>query len=97
MDAAGVFEPQVVVLDIGLPGLDGYQLARRLREQPNTRDILLIAVTGYGRDEDRAQAANAGFDCHFTKPADPVEIQGAIQRGRAALYDTSSRTTRLSS
>ncbi len=80
--AARVFEPQVVVLDIGLPGLDGYQIARQLRAQPNTREALLIAVTGYGREEDRQRAAAAGFDCHFVKPADPVEIQAAIDRGR---------------
>ena len=82
MGSARVFEPQVVVLDIGLPGLDGYQIARQLRAQPHTRDMLLIAVTGYGREEDRARAAAAGFDCHFVKPADPVEIQAAIDRGR---------------
>jgi signal transduction histidine kinase len=82
--SARVFEPQVVVLDIGLPGLDGYQIAKQLRAQPNTRDSLLIAVTGYGREEDRARAAAAGFDCHFVKPADPVEIQAAIDRGRPA-------------
>jgi signal transduction histidine kinase len=81
LGSARVFEPQVVVLDIGLPGLDGYQIARQLRAQPHTKDTLLIAVTGYGREEDRARAAAAGFDCHFVKPADPVEIQAAIERG----------------
>jgi CheY-like chemotaxis protein len=82
LGSARVFEPQVVVLDIGLPGLDGYQIARQLRAQPHMRDALLIAVTGYGREEDRASAAAAGFDCHFVKPADPLEIQAAIDRGR---------------
>jgi CheY-like chemotaxis protein/anti-sigma regulatory factor (Ser/Thr protein kinase) len=82
LGSARVFEPQVVVLDIGLPGLDGYEIARQLRGQPHTRDTLLIAVTGYGREEDRARAAAAGFDCHFVKPADPIEIQAAIDRGR---------------
>jgi signal transduction histidine kinase/DNA-binding response OmpR family regulator len=82
MASTRVFEPQVVVLDIGLPGLDGYEIARQLRTQAHTRDTLLIAVTGYGREEDRARAAAAGFDCHFVKPADPVEIQAAIDRGR---------------
>jgi signal transduction histidine kinase/DNA-binding response OmpR family regulator len=84
LGSARVFEPQVVVLDIGLPGVDGYQIARQLRSEPQTRDTLLIAVTGYGRDEDRALAAAAGFDCHFVKPADPVEIQAVIERGRQA-------------
>ena len=82
LGSARVFEPQVVVLDIGLPGLDGYQIARQLRSHPETSEALLVAVTGYGRDEDRARAADAGFDCHFVKPADPVEIQAAIERGR---------------
>ena len=82
LGSARVFEPQVVVLDIGLPGIDGYQIARQLRSEAQTRDTLLIAVTGYGRDEDRALAAAAGFDCHFVKPADPVEIQAVIERGR---------------
>jgi signal transduction histidine kinase/DNA-binding response OmpR family regulator len=80
--SARVFEPQVVVLDIGLPGLDGYQIAQQLRAHPQTRETLLIAVTGYGREEDRLRAAEAGFDCHFVKPADPIEIQLAIERGR---------------
>ena len=95
LGSARVFEPQVVVLDIGLPGLDGYQIARQLRAQPHTHDTLLIAVTGYGREEDRARAAAAGFDCHFVKPADPIDIQAAIERGRA--QSDSSRTTRLGS
>jgi CheY-like chemotaxis protein/anti-sigma regulatory factor (Ser/Thr protein kinase) len=81
LDSAKVFEPQVVVLDIGLPGLDGYQIARQLRAESGTRGALLIAVTGYGREEDRSRAAAAGFDCHFVKPADPIEIQAAIERG----------------
>ena len=81
LGAARVFEPQVVVLDIGLPGMDGYQVARQLRAEPGTRGAQLIAVTGYGREEDRARAAAAGFDFHFVKPADPVEIQAAIERG----------------
>ena len=77
-----VFDPHVVVLDIGLPGLDGYAVARQLRERGDTSHVLLIALTGYGQKEDRARAADAGFDYHFVKPADPREIQLAIERGR---------------
>ena len=84
LSTALVFEPQVVVLDIGLPGLDGYAIARQLREHHATSQALLIALTGYGRDEDRARAAEAGFDCHFTKPANPLDVQAAIGRGRGA-------------
>lgn len=77
-----VFDPHVVVLDIGLPGLDGYAVARQLRERGDTSHVLLIALTGYGQKEDRQRAAEAGFDYHFVKPADPREIQIAIERGR---------------
>ena len=84
LSTALVFEPQVVVLDIGLPGLDGYAIARQLRAHHATSQALLIALTGYGRDEDRARAAEAGFDCHFTKPANPLDVQAAIGRGRGA-------------
>jgi DNA-binding response OmpR family regulator len=74
----------VVVLDIGLPGLDGFEVARRLRARGDTSHALLIAVTGYGQREDRNRAAEAGFDYFFVKPADPREIHGAIERGRSS-------------
>ena len=79
-----VFDPHVVVLDIGLPGLDGFAVARRLRSRGDTSHALLIAVTGYGQREDRQRASDAGFDYFFVKPADPREIHGAIERGRAS-------------
>jgi CheY-like chemotaxis protein/anti-sigma regulatory factor (Ser/Thr protein kinase) len=75
-----VFAPSVVVLDIGLPGMDGYELARRLRQLPETRKALFIALTGYGQKEDRAQAAAAGFQHHFIKPADPRAIHSVISQ-----------------
>jgi signal transduction histidine kinase/ActR/RegA family two-component response regulator len=73
-----VFAPSVVVLDIGLPGMDGYEVARRMRDLPATRDALFIALTGYGQKEDRALAAKAGFHHHFIKPADPRAIHAVI-------------------
>ena len=73
-----VFAPSVVVLDVGLPGMDGYEVARRLRELPQTRHALFIALTGYGQSEDRALAAKAGFDHHFIKPADPRALHAVI-------------------
>jgi len=79
-----VFAPHVIVLDIGLPGLDGYAVARRLRADGDTSHTLLIALTGYGQKEDRDRAKEAGFDHHFTKPADPQQIQLAIEQGRTA-------------
>jgi CheY-like chemotaxis protein len=75
-----VFAPSVVVLDIGLPGMDGYEVARRLRQLPETRKALFIALTGYGQKEDRAQASAAGFQHHFIKPADPRAIHNVISQ-----------------
>jgi CheY-like chemotaxis protein/anti-sigma regulatory factor (Ser/Thr protein kinase) len=79
-----VFAPHVIVLDIGLPGLDGYAVARQLRERGDTNHILLIAMTGYGQREDRERAMGAGFDYHFVKPTNPGQIQRAIEQGRRA-------------
>jgi signal transduction histidine kinase/PleD family two-component response regulator len=64
------FRPDVVLLDIGLPGMNGFEVAHRLRQQPESRDALLIALTGYGEAESRARSAQAGFDFHMVKPAD---------------------------
>jgi len=72
--SAPVFEPDIVLLDIGLPGMDGYGVAGRLREITATRASCLIALTGYGQPADRERARQAGFDHHLTKPADPEEL-----------------------
>jgi CheY-like chemotaxis protein len=63
--------PDVVLLDIGLPGLDGWEVARRIRGRVNERRPFIIAVTGYGADKDRELSERAGIDLHLTKPADP--------------------------
>jgi signal transduction histidine kinase len=73
-----VFAPQVAVVDIGLPGMNGYEVARRLRHQDAAPPALLIALTGYGQKEDRVRSQEAGFHHHFVKPADPRIIQSAI-------------------
>ncbi len=70
--------PDIVVLDIGLPGMDGYEVARRLRAR--FRRMPLIAVTGYGQDSDRKRSLQAGFDHHFTKPVDPLELETFIAK-----------------
>ncbi len=67
--AADEFKPEVALLDIGLPRLSGYDIARHVRESRG-RDVLLVAITGWGQEEDRRKAREAGFDHHFTKPAD---------------------------
>ena len=68
LELASAFRPDVAVLDIGLPLMDGYELARKLREQLGPERLRLIAVTGYGQDSDRARAHEAGFDHHLIKP-----------------------------
>jgi CheY-like chemotaxis protein len=67
---AAEFLPQAVLLDIGLPGMDGYQVARRLRAMPGVESAFLVAMTGYGSEKDRRRAKDAGFDEHLAKPAD---------------------------
>ena len=74
VEAARSAHPDIVFCDIGLPGLDGYGVARRIRAEPWGTRVVLVAVTGYGREEDRRQAEAAGFDMHFVKPADPRAI-----------------------
>jgi CheY-like chemotaxis protein len=67
VEAAGAFRPQLVLLDIGLPKLNGYDAARRIRQQSG-HDVVLVAVTGWGEAEDRLRSKEAGFDHHLTKP-----------------------------
>ena len=73
----------VVILDIGLPIVDGYELARRLRQMPATRGALLLAVTGYGHWEDRVKATEAGFDQVYVKPVDPSTLIARIDSWEA--------------
>ncbi|KDR25152.1 hybrid sensor histidine kinase/response regulator, partial [Caballeronia grimmiae] len=76
---AEVFLPQIVLLDIGLPGMDGFRLAAEMRKRPATADALLIAVTGYGQAHDRQRSKEAGFDHHLVKPVAFAEIRRAVQ------------------
>ena len=73
--AALTYQPDVVLLDIGLPGLDGYQVAHWIRQQASLKDVLLIAVTGYGQDSDRQHSKDVGFDHHLVKPVDFNEVE----------------------
>jgi CheY-like chemotaxis protein len=70
--------PQVMLLDIGLPDTDGYALARQLRAIPELRGVTLVALTGYGQNEDRRLAEEAGFDHHLVKPADLVQVSSIL-------------------
>ncbi len=79
VEAARRFHPEVVLCDLGLPEMDGFQVASTLRRDPATRGVRLIAVTGYGRDEDRRRSKEAGFDLHLTKPVDPGQLARLLQ------------------
>ncbi len=78
--------PDVVLLDIGLPGMDGYEVAQHLRALEGLDQALLVALTGYGQEDDVRRSREAGFDHHLVKPADPADLQ-ALLRSRAAPRD----------
>jgi PAS domain S-box-containing protein len=78
LELAGQVQPDVLVLDIGMPGKNGYEVARHIRAQPGGDRPLLIAATGWGQDDDRRKAMDAGFDLHLTKPFDPLRLSALI-------------------
>jgi CheY-like chemotaxis protein len=82
-DALALFDrmsPDVAILDIGMPGLSGYEVARRIRERDTGRRAMLIAVTGWGQEADKARASEAGFDHHFTKPVEPEALSSLLAK-----------------
>jgi len=83
LEIAGEFIPEVALLDIGMPGIDGYDLASQLRQLPGLERCLLIAVTGYGQEEDRICSREAGFDYHLVKPASIQIIEELLTRAVA--------------
>jgi CheY-like chemotaxis protein len=89
LDLAETFRPHVLLLDIGLPDLDGYQLAKKVRESSWGRGTVLVAVTGWGQEEDRHRAFEAGFDHHLTKPIAEETVESLIQS-----LGTASRTSK---
>jgi PAS domain S-box-containing protein len=78
MEMTKTYRPHLVFLDIGMPGMDGYEVARRLREQPDSSKIIMAAMTGWGQQEDRRRTAEAGFNYHLVKPPDPKAIDGVL-------------------
>ena len=78
LEAAIAYQPEVVLLDIGLPGLDGYEVAQRIRQQAALKSIMLVALTGYGQESDRQRSQHAGFDHHLVKPADFDKIENLL-------------------
>ena len=84
LEALETFKPDVALLDIGMPGMDGYELARRIRETPRGRDVVLVALTGWGQADDKKRAMEAGFNEHLTKPVDPDLLARVIHVGQSA-------------
>jgi CheY-like chemotaxis protein/two-component sensor histidine kinase len=81
------YRPEIVILDIGLPGMDGYEVAQAIRKRSGTDSIVLIALTGYGQDQDRRRSLEAGFDYHLTKPVDPPALFSLISSAPGKLVD----------
>jgi CheY-like chemotaxis protein len=90
--AAAECPPDVVLLDLGLPGLDGFEVTRRLHERTTPKRAFVITVSGYGGDEDRRQSAEAGADVHLLKPADPEALSRLLERLRHTCCPCLSRT-----
>jgi CheY-like chemotaxis protein/anti-sigma regulatory factor (Ser/Thr protein kinase) len=80
LNLGGHFHPSVVMMDIGMPGMDGLETARRMRQTPWGRAAVLVAMTGYGQPEDKRRAVQAGFDHHFTKPVDIDALGRSLAR-----------------
>jgi signal transduction histidine kinase/ActR/RegA family two-component response regulator len=88
VDLAATFNPEVVVMDIGLPVLNGFDAARRIRDQPGGNDIVIVALTGWGQEDDRRRSLEAGFDHHIVKPVDLLTLEKLLDE----LERTTSRT-----
>jgi PAS domain S-box-containing protein len=84
LELADEFHPEIVLLDIGLPEMDGCEVARRLRKKPEFSETLLVALTGWGQEADRRRSEEAGIDCHLVKPVDPDAL-GALIAGAAKV------------
>ena len=78
LTVAREYRPDVILLDIGLPGLDGYEVAKGVRSTDELRETRIVAVTGYGQEEHRNLSQTSGFDHHLIKPVDPVALQSLV-------------------
>jgi CheY-like chemotaxis protein len=81
--AAAAYRPDMILLDIGMPKLNGYDACRRIREQPWGKGILIVAVTGWGQDEDQRRSQEAGFNHHLVKPVGPAQLENLLGELRA--------------
>ena len=82
IDATRTFRPEVILLDIGMPGMDGHDTCRQLRQLPWAQGITIVALTGWGQEQARRESREAGFDLHFVKPVNPDHILEALARRR---------------
>ncbi|MDQ8181973.1 ATP-binding protein [Pelagicoccus sp. SDUM812005] len=82
IEMAGEFQPKAILMDLGMPKMSGYEAAERIRQQSWGKSITLIALTGWGQDEDKRKTKSAGFDHHLVKPADPVEVQALLAKSK---------------
>ncbi len=95
IEKAEAFRPEVILLDIGLPTMDGYEVARELRSRDAFRDTFFVALTGYGEDEDRRKSFDSGFDEHCVKPLDLDKLRNLLYHPKlesrlpAALQESS--------
>ncbi len=78
LEEARRYKPNLVILDIGLPGMNGYEVARHLRKLPELRNVFLVAMTGWGKDEDRKKSMQAGFNAHLVKPAELHDLEALL-------------------
>ena len=86
LDAVFAFHPHIAIMDIGLPGLNGWEVATRISKQLGDRKPVMIAVTGYGQEEDRHRSQEAGFTYHFVKPVPPVKLLTLLHTIAARLH-----------
>ena len=89
LEEAAVFDPDIVILDIGLPDISGYDVARTLRRRAGNRPLHLAAVTGWGQSSDRVRAFEAGFDQHILKPADSAKLKSILDAAATSPADRS--------
>jgi CheY-like chemotaxis protein len=92
LEMARAFWPDVVLLDIRLPGMDGWQVADQLQKQPAPRKPLLIALTGHGRDADRRRSQETGIHLHLLKPVEPDQLRGLLSRLQRILTQPADQT-----
>jgi two-component system CheB/CheR fusion protein len=93
LDLAADWRPHAVLLDIGMPGMDGYEVARHLRGQEGMEGAVIIAVTGYGEEEDRQRAKEAGFDYHMVKPVPPEDLKELLTLAEARFAERTSEAS----